>query len=68
MKELEKVPKGLKGSVTLWEEKLYISKILICAFRHLVISDVGCYSCLWLELIPRVILLASVSTLRSSLG
>jgi hypothetical protein len=31
------------------------------AFRHLVISGVSCYSCLWLMLVPPVILLASVS-------
>ena len=37
-------------------------KILTFAFHHLVISDVSCYSCLWLELVPPVILLASVST------
>jgi hypothetical protein len=32
------------------------------AFCHLVISGVSCYSCLWLELVPPVILLASVSS------
>ena len=32
------------------------------AFFPLVISGVGCSSCLWLELVPPVILLASVST------
>jgi hypothetical protein len=31
------------------------------AFRHLVISEASCYSCLWLELVPRVIMLASIS-------
>jgi hypothetical protein len=30
-------------------------------FRHLVISGVSCYSCLWLEIVPLVILLASIS-------
>jgi hypothetical protein len=30
------------------------------AFRHLVISEAGCYSCLWLELVPQVTLLASI--------
>ena len=39
-----------------------VSKILTFAFRHLVISGVRCSSCLWLELVPPVILLASVST------
>ena len=38
-----------------------VSKILMFAFRHLVISGVSCYSCVWLELVPSVILLASVS-------
>jgi hypothetical protein len=31
------------------------------AFCHLIFSGVSCYSCLWLELVPPVILLASVS-------
>jgi hypothetical protein len=39
-----------------------VSKILMFAFHHLLISGVSCYSCLWLELIPTFILLASVST------
>jgi hypothetical protein len=39
-----------------------VSKILTFAFHHLVISGVRCPSCLWLELVPPVILLASVST------
>jgi hypothetical protein len=30
------------------------------AFHHLVISDAS-YSCLWLELVPQVTLLASIS-------
>jgi hypothetical protein len=38
-----------------------VSKILTFAFCHLVISGVSCYSCLWLELVPPVILLAFVS-------
>ena len=36
-------------------------KILMFAFCHLIISGVSCYSCLWLELVPLVILLASIS-------
>jgi hypothetical protein len=32
------------------------------AFGHLLISGVSCYSCLWLEPVPPVILLASVSS------
>ena len=31
------------------------------AFCHLVFSGVSCYSCLWLELVPQVTLLASIS-------
>jgi hypothetical protein len=38
-----------------------VRKILTFAFRYLVISEVSCYSCLWLELVPLVILLASIS-------
>ena len=38
-----------------------VNKILTFAFRHLVISGVSCYSCLWLELVPQVIMLASIS-------
>jgi hypothetical protein len=30
-------------------------------FCHLVISEASCYSCLWLELVPQVTLLASIS-------
>ena len=38
-----------------------VSKILMFAFYHLVISGVSFCSCLWLELVPFVILLASTS-------
>ena len=38
-----------------------VSMILMFAFHHLVISGVSCYSCLLLELVPQVILLASIS-------
>jgi hypothetical protein len=31
------------------------------AFCHLVISGASCYSCLWLELVPQVIMLSSIS-------
>ena len=34
-----------------------VSKNLTFAFHHLVISGVSCFSCLWLELVPPVILL-----------
>ena len=40
---------------------VYVSKILAFALSHLVISEVSCYSCPWLELVPVVILLASFS-------
>jgi hypothetical protein len=39
----------------------FVSKILTFAFCHLVISGVSCNSCLWLELGPLVIQLASIS-------
>ena len=39
----------------------FVSKILTSAFRHLVNSGVSCYSCLWLDLVPLVILLFSTS-------
>ena len=39
-----------------------VSKILTFAFHHLVISGISCYSCPWLELVPTVVLLASVSS------
>ena len=38
-----------------------VSKILTFAFHPLVISGVSCYSCLWLELIPQMIMLSSIS-------
>jgi hypothetical protein len=38
-----------------------VSKILTFTFRYLVISGVSCYSCLCLEIVPLVILLASIS-------
>ena len=38
-----------------------VSRILPFAFCHLVISGASFYSCLWLELVPQVILLASIS-------
>ena len=40
---------------------VFVSKILTFAFCHLVISEASCYSCLWLELVPQVTLLASIS-------
>jgi hypothetical protein len=44
-----------------WVVLVSVSKILTFAFCHLVISGISCYSCLWLELVSPVILLASVS-------
>ena len=38
-----------------------VSRILTFASRYLVISEASCYSCLWLELVPQVTLLASIS-------
>ena len=38
-----------------------VSTILTFAFGHLVISGASCYSFLWLELVPQVIVLASIS-------
>jgi hypothetical protein len=38
-----------------------VSRILSFAFRHLVISEASCYSCLWLELVPQETPLASIS-------
>jgi hypothetical protein len=38
-----------------------VSKILIFTFHHLIISGFSCYSCLWLEIFPLVILLPSIS-------
>jgi hypothetical protein len=39
-----------------------VSKILMFAFHHLVISGVRCSSCLWLELVPSVSQKDCVST------
>ena len=33
-----------------------VSKILMFAFHHLVISGVSCYNCLWLYLVPQMIM------------
>ena len=53
------------GSTELWwywVVLLSVSKSLKFSFHHLVISAVRCSSCLWLVLVPPVILLATVST------
>ena len=39
-----------------------VCRIFTFAFCHLVISGASCYSCLWLELVPQVIMLASISS------
>jgi hypothetical protein len=49
---------GCRGQVVL----VSVSKSLMFVFHHLIISGARCSSCLWLELVPPVILLASVST------
>jgi hypothetical protein len=41
----------------------FFCKILMSAFHHLVNSGVSCYSCLWLELVPVMIMLFSTSRL-----
>ena len=38
-----------------------VSRILTFAFCLLVISEASCYSCLWLEFVPQVTLLAFIS-------
>jgi hypothetical protein len=38
-----------------------VSKILTFTFCHLVISGVSFYSYVWLDLVPQVILLASIN-------
>jgi hypothetical protein len=43
-----------------WGALVSVSKIITFAFCHLLISGVSCYSSLWLELVPPMILLASV--------
>ena len=52
---------GSAGFWWWWVVLVSVSKILMSAFHHLVISGVSCYSCLWLELVPQVIMLASIS-------
>ena len=52
---------GSAGFWWWWVVLVSVSKILTSAFCHLVNSGVGCYSCLWLELVSQVILLASIS-------
>jgi hypothetical protein len=55
---------GWGRSAGFWSWRVVLvsfSKILAFAFRHLLISGVSCYSCLWLELVPLVILLAAIS-------
>ena len=44
-----------------WAVLVSVSKILTFAFCHLVFSWASCYSCFWLELVPQVIMLASIS-------
>jgi hypothetical protein len=51
---------GCTGFWWCWVVLLSVSKILMFAFSHLVISGVTCSSGVWLELVPLVILLVSV--------
>ena len=44
-----------------WVVLVFVSNILTFAFHHLVISGVSCCSCLWLDLVPQVFMLASIS-------
>ena len=53
---------GSAGFWWWWAVMVSVSKILTFAFHQLVISGVSFYSCLWLELVPPVILLAPVSS------
>ena len=52
---------GSGGSAAFGVVLVSVSKILTSAFHHLVISGISCYSCLWLQLVPPVILLDSIS-------
>jgi hypothetical protein len=53
---------GGTGFWWCWVVLVSVSKVLMFAFHLLVISGVRCSSCLCLEFVPPVILLASVST------
>jgi hypothetical protein len=53
---------GRAGFRWWWAVLVSVIKILTFAFRHLVISAISCNSCLLLDLIPPVILLASVNS------
>ena len=52
---------GSTGFWWCWVVLVSVSKILMFAFCHLVISGVSCFSCLWLDLVPQVFMLASIS-------
>jgi hypothetical protein len=52
---------GSAGFWWWWVVLVSVRKSLKLAFHHLAISGVSYYSCLWLDLVPPVILLASVS-------
>jgi hypothetical protein len=55
---------GAENGATSDVVLISVSRILTFAFPHLVISEASCYSCLWLELVPQVTLLASISRPR----
>jgi hypothetical protein len=52
---------GSAGFWSWWVVLVSVSKILTFTFCHLIISGVSWFSCLWLELVPQVIILASIS-------
>jgi hypothetical protein len=55
---------GSAGFWWWWVVLVSVSKIVMFTFHHLVISWFSCYSCLWLELVPQVIMLAYISRPR----
>ena len=56
---------GVLGSDDAQSSWFLLVRFSTFAFRHLVTSGVRCSSCLWLELVPPVNLLTSVSTTGS---
>jgi hypothetical protein len=49
----------LRSDDGVWSWFLLIG--FLCLPRHMVISGVSCCSCLWLDLVPQVFMLASIS-------
>ena len=52
---------GIAGFWWWWVVLVFVCKILMSAFHHLLNSRVSCYSCLWLEFVPLVIVLFATS-------